>query len=351
MPCYFPLPATRLSGGGKIVVHKRHADRKPTPQHLGHDFKLPCANCIGCRLDRSKAWAIRLMNEAQLHERNSFLTLTYNDETLGRRRPTWEPTVPYTPPSRVASPNNHALPIRAHAKTHAHEDSLYPRDTQLFMKRLRSSLAAQNPSTKVRYYLVGEYGDKYKRPHYHVALFGEDFSDDRYAWRTTDNGDICYRSSRLEKAWPHGNSEIGELTIDSAAYIAGYILKKINGGKACEHYKREAWDGSNYWLEPEFARMSRGGRNGRGIAYDWFQKYHADVTAHDAVLHKGRKMKPPRYYDKLLEAIDPVKLAVQRLMREHRAKQLADDNTPARLQDKEIVATARQKLKRKSLER
>jgi len=92
------------------------------------------------------------MHEAQLHERNSFITLTYNDESLATRRPTWEPTVPYTPPSEstVAQPNDQTRTD----ETPAHADSLIKRDVQLFVKRLRKDQDARGLA-KIRYYLVG----------------------------------------------------------------------------------------------------------------------------------------------------------------------------------------------------
>ena len=346
MPCFYPLPATLLPGGGKPVVHHRTPGltTTPTPSHLGRDIKLPCGRCHGCRLDRSKQWAIRLMNEAQQHEKSCFLTLTYSDETLARRRPAWEPTVPYAPPSRSATPEDSEYP-EGPRKLRRNGDSLRPRDVQLFMKRLRKDLTTRGSSAKVRFYLVGEYGDLYGRPHYHVALFGEDFSDDRVQWRTS--GEYrCHRSSRLERLWTLGNSEIGELTIESAAYIARYVMKKINGKKADDHYRRTDENGQDYWLVPEFAHMSR--RPGIGKA--WFEEYQADVYPHDYVVIDGRKLKPPRYYDKLLEQFDPVQMEVVKMMREHRAKDLAEDNTPARLMDKEAVSIARMKLKKRNLE-
>lgn len=333
---------------GKPLVHSR-LNYKPKPG----DIKLPCGQCTGCRLDRSKQWAVRLMCEAQLHERNSFLTLTYNDETLRARRPDGEPTVP-SPLPEEPTPGKIAYPYGPRTEARANVDSLIPRDVVLFMKKLRADLTTRKRSAKVKYYLVGEYGDKYGRPHYHIALFGEDFSDDRKHWRTSGDYSI-YRSSRLEKLWAHegrslGNTEIGELTIDSAAYIAAYVLKKMNGKKADEHYRRELPSGEVLWIHPEFALMSRGGRNGRGIASEWFEKYNADVYPHDHVIHDGRKLKPPRYFDKLLEQFNPTAMEVIRLAREERAKDLAEDNTPARLRDKEIVQTAKLNLKQRNLE-
>ena len=39
---------------------------------------IKCGQCMECRLAYSREWAIRISNEAQMHERNSFLTLTYS---------------------------------------------------------------------------------------------------------------------------------------------------------------------------------------------------------------------------------------------------------------------------------
>lgn len=290
------------------------------------------------------------MNEAQQHEKKCFLTLTYSDETLGRRRPqvgTYGSLHPSLKSETSLDAQDDYVP---HAKTHANEDSLRPRDVQLFMKRLRDNLTTRNPSARVRFYTVGEYGDLYGRPHYHIALFGEDFSDDRIHWRTSGQY-RCYRSSRLEALWakdkkPLGNCEIGELTIESAAYIARYVMKKVNGKKADEHYRRTDAEGNDYWLVPEFAHMSRK----PGIGKNWFEEFQTDVYPHDYVVIDGRKLKPPRYYDKLLEQFDPVQMAVVKMQREHRAKELAEDNTPARLMDKETVSKAKMALKQRKLE-
>jgi len=200
----------------------------------------------------------------------------------------------------------------------------------------------------VKYYGCGEYGDTNHRPHYHIAIFGEEFSGDRYKWRTS-NGNQLWRSPRLERLWPHGQAEIGELTFESAAYIARYIMKKITGTKADEHYKRTDEHGNDYWIEPEFNVMSRGGRTGKGIAHAWFVKYKDDVTASDSVLARGMPSKPPRYYDKLLEALAP--LEHEAMLQAREAKQINfADQTRERLAVRETVTLARLNQYKRSLE-
>lgn len=312
------------------------------------DFPLPCGKCTGCKLERSRQTAVRLMHEAQLHEKTSFITLTYNKDSL--------PSPAATSQSLSAAGNvrpglPQPLDRHAHAKTHAHEEqeqdaaSLSKTDLQAFTKRLNEDVRRRS-GKGVKYYACGEYGEKKHRPHYHIAVFGEDFSDDRQVWKHTDTGNILWRSSRLQRLWPHGGADIGELTFESAAYIARYIMKKITGSMAQHHYTRIDREGNTYELQPEFNVMSRR----PGIASQWFKEFKNDVYPHDHVISRGHPAKPPRYYDKLLEQIDPYLLAQIKADREAAANLHADDNTPARLESREIVAIAKLNQNKRSLE-
>lgn len=260
---------------------------------------------MGCRLDKSCEHAVRCMHEASLHAENTFITLTYSDENI--------------PPGGTLK----------------HEDF------QLFMKRLRKQIGPK----KVKYFMAGEYGDERLRPHYHVLLFGHDFSADRYAWRRR-RGILYYRSASLEKAWTekHATERIGncEFSIDvnfkNAAYVARYITKKITGEKTDEHYGGR---------EPEYCAMSRGGRTGRGIAYDWFQKYSSDIFPDDFVVVAGRKIRTPKYYFNLLAETNPETAAEIKTKRLEKMKQQIGENTRERLDAREVCTKARlTKLKR-----
>lgn len=257
------------------------------------------------------------MHESQLHEANCFITLTEEQTSLQKRRPL-----------EYKNESNYA-------------DSLSIRDAQLFMKRLRKELTKINPSTKIKFYLVGEYGDKNGRPHYHAAIFGEDFHRDRFRDRKSPSGEQLYRSPTLEKTWTKGYSSIGDLTFQSAAYIARYVMKKQLGRTADSHYERETPEGERYWITPEFALMSRGGTKGKGIAHGWFTKYGTDAYPNDFVVMNGHQHKPPRYYDKLYELIDKEGATLMKLEREFTSRSKKADNTPSRLRVREQVAIAR----------
>lgn len=112
--------------------------------------------------------------------------------------------------------------------------SLLVSDPQKFLKRLRKAIAPQ----KIRHYYCGEYGEKYGRPHYHLAIFGLGPEDEE----------------TINKAWGRGDIHVGDLTHDSAQYVAQYVTKKMNHpeSKCNEHCTHPPLLGRR----PEFSRMS-----------------------------------------------------------------------------------------------
>lgn len=258
MPCYHPLIGYRSkeltkNGKRKLVFNVKYAVDDG-------EITVPCSQCIGCRLDRSRQWAMRCVHESQMHEQNCFITLTYNEENL-----------PYPP-------------------------SLNHRHFQLFMKRFRKKF----PDDTIRFYQCGEYGDENKRPHYHAIIFGFDFPD-KTLWKESKNGDNYYVSDVLNELWGKGYAIIGSVTFESAAYVARYIMKKVTGDDQEEHYKCVDEDsGEVFDLKPEYTAMSRR----PGIGKKWYDEYKKDVYPSDFVVLRGKKMKPPKYYDSLLEKED-----------------------------------------------
>ena len=283
MPCTSPLKAWR-NHFGTIVFHCSLREER-TFQELS----LPCGQCIGCRLNQSREWAVRCEHESRMHDFNSWITLTYDDEHL--------PWTEYGYPT------------------------LDRRDTQLFLKRLRKAIKPM----KIRVFGCGEYGEKFNRPHYHMVIFGYDFPDKTLFRRGKFD---LFISELLQKCWPHGHSLVAGFSFESAAYTARYCAKKINGRHADEHYHDRV---------PEFPIAS----NRPGIGASFFERYSTDIIFEDKVVSRGGyASKPPRYYDKLLERMDPellernkcrrqenlVALSEERLKVLHRFNQLIFDN-------------------------
>lgn len=208
MPCYSPKQAyfSRTPNENHkytLTFSAKNSNKELAPIHI------PCRKCIGCRIDYSLSWATRMILESKSHKENCFITLTYNNENLPKNM------------------------------------SLIKKDVQLFIKRLRKTLC----SKKILYYGVGEYGENTKRPHYHLCIFGHNFTDtDREIVSINSHSKTkVYKSKSLEKIWGKGHCSVGEFTQQSAAYCARYVTKKIYGEPAKDHYGDRI---------PEFSIMS-----------------------------------------------------------------------------------------------
>lgn len=223
-----------------------------------------------------------------MHEDNAFITLTYRQEEI---------------------PDGHTLRVR---------------DFQLFIKRLRKRLPGP-----LSYFHCGEYGERFGRPHYHAAVFGEGFLEDRIELPKTAKGYAQWTSPLLSEVWGLGRVAVMDLTFDSAQYLAKYITVKVTGDKAEAHYAGKL---------PEYATMSKKPAIGRR----WFDKYARDVYPRDEVVIGGTKGKPPKYYDELLKVRDPSgweKMKKERIGRAE--KRGIEDQTKARRSTRAELAEIR----------
>ncbi|AXL14729.1 replication initiator protein [Microviridae sp.] len=305
MTCYHPNQAhvAGIKPDGKKII-RFGLPKKPDQE----SFLLPCSQCIGCRLDYSIQWAARCMHENQMHDNSCFITLTYDEEHL----PAW--------------------------------GTLVPHHFTNFMKKLRHAV----DPLRIRYFMGAEYGqDKGHRPHYHAIIFGYDFPD-KEVFRECE-GIYTYYSPLLEKIWGKGFCTTGEVTLESCAYTARYIMKKYKVSDASPETIKE--DHNAYYervcpitgeirqLEPEYARMSRGGDN-KGLGYEWYKTYSGDIFPYDTTIYRGKKIKTPRYYENLLRSTDLLTFENVKAERKKKAALHLADQTPRRLRDRETVKIA-----------
>lgn len=288
MGCFRPITGYRGSNG---MVFKRS-------ESTGIPLTVSCGTCIGCKLDRSKQWAVRCMHEVQTTEAagrpSCFITLTYAPEHL--------------PPN----------------------GELRKQDFQKFMKKVRKK-------HKCRYYHCGEYGENTGRPHYHAIIFGWDFKP----WTkvgVSPAGYDYFQSDELTALWKKGLVSVGNVTFESAAYVARYIMKKQYGNnKSPNHAVVDTETGELLPLQEEYTTMSLK----PAIGLDWLKKYHKDVYSQDfCVINspKGvKKIKPPRYYDKVVFEHDPELGERIKLQRKKAARVRKSESTPERLATREKV--------------
>lgn len=271
MPCSNPRPAvyssSYVTGESKYKFYSALQKIHRGGDSLSKGVSLmPCGQCLYCRVNQSRQTAVRCMHEASLYSSNSFVTFTFDNESLKKMCP---------------------------------DGSISVKHMQDFMKRLREADARLReksglPVRNIRHLYCGEYGGNTNRPHYHALLFNCDFPDKKlYKKRRLAS---YYNSDFLHSLWPYGYCVIGDVEYASAAYCGRYVTKKITGKKSFDHYQGR---------QPEFARMS----NKPGLGYDWLIQNFKDVYPSDEIVmtnsERAFKMRPPRYYDKILEKLDP----------------------------------------------
>ena len=76
-----------------------------------------------------------------------------------------------------------------------------------------------------------------------------------------------------------------------------------------------------------------------GIGKTWFEKYKEDVYPNDFVILRGKKCRPPKYYDKLLELEDAYTYDDIKMDRMENALAWVEEQTPERLKAKEKCKT------------
>lgn len=230
----------------------------PQPAGPGGLMMRPCGVCMYCRINYARQKAVRALHELQYWDCASFLTLTLEDQHLTFR------------PGAIAP-------------------TLVKRDLQLFFKRLRKHIEPR----KISYMACGEYGEDNGRPHYHVILYGENFADDRVFFERSGDNDL-YTSPTLDHLWEYkGLAVIGDVTFDSANYVAGYTVKKLNGKQGAAAYE-------NQGRIPPFGLSSRR----PAIGKRWIEDYKSEALQHDSVIVNGHQQMLPRYYDEYIKRCD-----------------------------------------------
>jgi hypothetical protein len=334
MSCFKPISGymSTLVRGGKIIG-KNFTTHKPSNGYPFHAAQVPCGYCIGCRLEKSRQWALRCTHEAKMHKQNCFITLTFNPESLAKRARKSLDVREFQLFMKKLRQHIYRSSLRAFKARHSTSLRRGPRRLSvgpIVRKALRKKAS-------VRFYHCGEYGAKYGRPHYHACLFGYNFPDKKL-FKTTPNGSKLYTSKTLEKLWPYGYHSIARFDFNTAAYVARYTLKKIYGAAAIHHYPEDvnSTTGEVTSLQPEYSTMSRR----PGIGKPWLDRYQSDIYPKDFVSHQGREMRPPRFYDKHFEAQFPQDFENLKRLRRQKQRKNQLDNTPERLDAKLRCAQA-----------
>lgn len=206
-------------------VHNAFVDRP---------VELPCGKCVGCVQDKAQGWAIRCVHESMFHVQNCFITLTYRDP----------------PPEKLS-------------KEHVQD----------FIRSMRDA------GIKLRYFVCGEYGEKTRRPHYHMIVFGHDFRDGSIrAGMGPISPNEYYVNPMIDKFWGHGNCMIGPAEPGSIFYTTGYALKNFGDAECFHLASRRPFIGA-----------------------EWLAKYYDDLVRCNCVTIDGNKHSIPAAYLRRME--------------------------------------------------
>lgn len=274
-----PMPGKTRNGKTPMKFIGKARDYYTRYQSVKGLMFLPCRQCIDCRLERSRQWATRLIHEIPNHKASVFATLTYDDDHI---------------------------PI---------DKSLNPSHLTTFFKNLRAK-NDHHGNDPIKYFACGEYGDQRGRPHYHAIIYGHigiEHPENRRE-RPSRSGDPQYSNPLFSSTWPHGELLFSEHNFETAAYVARYILKKVQGASQALHYGTKT---------PEFQRCSKGLGKGHIVADDGTPVWLGDIYPADHVVLPGRgAFLPPPYYDRLLEKVDPALYARVKTARKENSQKI-----------------------------
>lgn len=245
---------------------------------------VPCGKCLACRVNRTRQWTKRLLDEQIYSTSSYFVTLTYDDEHLPRND--------------------------------SGDGIVCKRDIQLFLKRLRK----RDGNNNIRYFICSEYGPQTFRPHYHCCIFNVgdfiikpiDFYDNLPHTKINEFGETVYINTELTKIWGNGSTEVSELIRERASYCAKYTITR-------KHIPE--------YLEPNFSLISKGhtykdGRKTGGIGYQHIDNIRSKVRyygLHSLLTDTGNFVALPKYYKQ--------KIYTQNELEQQFFKRLADNPT------------------------
>lgn len=282
---------------------------------------VPCGNCLECRISNQRSKAFRVTSEAKYYKKTSFITLTYNDENL---------------PKDGSCHADHAAIFIKDLRAYI------CRETGCFGKRERSR-GCRGMCPKIKTFGCQEYGPKLSRPHYHICVLGFQFDDLSSPKRVTNDWGkswFTYRSKECAKLWGKGFVEVAHVTPAAAAYVSGYVTKKITGKKSVDYYQGK---------EPE-----RSVCVSRGLGARWLDDHLDHVLQHEGkVSFRGSQMFIPRYMWKRLkqkhvEVFEKLKHALTKNSPD--ALKLEKRYDPDRMTARDLIIESKQKMEKRTYE-
>lgn len=230
----------------------------------GYPYQVPCGKCVACQNNKRSSLSLKLRLEEYTSAYCYFLTLTYDDDnlplfSLGRDTCATEFVRVYPYSERLRNDtlidefcsdfyefddgfvdmmdyySDFVLTYeRKYNKScvygHGLYALLYYRDIQLFLKRLRKHISKYY-GEKIRFYIIGEYGTKSLRPHWHCLLF---FNSPELSQAFEDCENVgtssrpCFCPRFIRPFWQFGICDSKRTNGEAYNYVSSYVNQSSN---------------------------------------------------------------------------------------------------------------------------
>lgn len=194
-------------------------------------YSVPCGWCLNCRVDKRNYLQDCCEYEFNNYGCGAFVTFTYDD--------------------------NHLYPLLKKNQNNEINATLCRSDYVHFLYRLRSKLNYYNSNNKLinknfKYLVVGEYGGKFQRPHFHILFFGLDYM-------------ACEKL--FLDCWQNGLIDSLPIKNGCFKYVLKYLDKQAHGNQEKQLYQDNG-------LEPPFMTHSTGFGKGLYLQQKDYIKSH-----------------------------------------------------------------------------
>lgn len=232
--------------------------------YRGIPMPVPCGHCIACQNNKRSSLSLKLRLEEYTSKYCYFLTLTYDDASLplfsistDSLNNDFVKLYPYSQRFKIDSSVNDFCSdfynfdsefvdkmdyYSSFVLNYEHKYNkscvyghglyalLYYRDIQLFLKRLRKHIF-KFYGEKIRFYIIGEYGTKSLRPHWHLLLFFNS-SQLSQAFESCENVGTTSRPCQcprfLRPFWKYGICDSKRTNGECYNYVSSYVNKSSN---------------------------------------------------------------------------------------------------------------------------
>lgn len=203
-------------------------------QYTGDWLHVPCRSCDACLISQANLKAYNLSTTLARYKYNYLITLTYDNDSCpyiiqgynyifrGQGIDDFPDVLDWIP--EMINWDDEFKYLTNHADNRA-IGVLYYRDVQLFLKRFRKYILKHYGNKKWSYFVVGEYGTFYGRPHYHICVFSDDLLFEECQNAAFEN----WSYHNWHRFWKNGvNEACKRCSKDCAAYISSYVNCNCN---------------------------------------------------------------------------------------------------------------------------